>query len=294
MFFTRKKLRRHSQKNVMTKNAESPRSSRDIKPAANLSALHEIGNSSSPGELPDSGKVELLDGSSPSGSGNEISEMPQSPTPVPLCELGTRHTSIATSTLHRQSERNRYAIVVQTGSLRESSDSSRALKESPCVETVTSSSPGHKSLNLDRPLPTPPEKTADYLNRELPSIPSSDSTQISPTKTSSSSLSSRTSSTYSDPESAPPDTSLDMIWKDYDMSWESNRRQEHSLLSLSSKNIQIMIVPDAAERQMREHPSLSSLSTEVEIVVPPGTPKSQIPSNPSSREGKRTTSGKFF
>lgn len=295
VYFTRKRLRKHSQKNDISKNAESPRLSQDVKPA-NISALHEIGNSGSylPGELPDSGKVELLDGNSPSGSGNEISEMPQSPTPVPLCELGTRHTSIATSTLNRQSERNRYAIVVQTGILRESSDSSEGLKESPRVETVISSSPRHKSLNLDRPLPTPPKETADYLNRALPSIPSSDSTQISPTKTRSSSLSSRTSVAYSDPEIAPPDTSLDMIWKDYDMSWESHRRQEPSLLSLSSKNIQIMIVPEAAERQMREHPSLSSLSTDVEIVVPPGTPKSQIPSSPHSREGERTTRENFF
>ena len=301
VYFTRKKLRNHSQKNDMSKNAEPPTSSPDFKPA-NISALHEIGNSGSylpgelpdsgkvelldsclPRELPDSGKVELLDGNSPSGSGNEISEMAQSPEPVPLYELGTRHTSIATSTLHRQSERNRYAIVVQTGISRESSDSSQALKEPPRVETVISSSPRHKSLSLD-----------EYLNRALPSIPSSDSTQISPTKTSSSSLSSRTSVAYSDPETAPPDTSLDMIWKDYDMSWESNRRQEPSLLSVSSKNIQIMIVPEAAERQMREYPSLSSLSTEVEIVVPPGTPKSQIPSSPSSHEGERTACANFF
>ena len=288
----------------MSKSAGSPRFSQDLKPA-NLSALHEIDNNSlyEHRELPDSGKVELLDGNSPSGSGNEISEMPQSPTPAPLYELGTRHTSIATSTGHRQSDRNRYAIFVKTGISLESSDSSGALKESPYVETVISSSPRHKSLNLDRPLPTPPERTLEYLNRALPSIPNSDSTRISSTKTSSSSpisatngihtLSSRSSATtFSDSGTAPPDTSLDMIWKDHDMSWESHRRPEPSLLTLSSR--EVMIVPEVTEREMREHPSLSSLSTEVKIVVPPGTAKSQVLSSPSSRKGEPSPRGNFF
>ncbi|CAD6593051.1 MAG: hypothetical protein ASARMPREDX12_006678 [Alectoria sarmentosa] len=296
LVYLAQKRRRYSRKNDMSKSTESPRFSQDLKPA-NLSALHEIDNNSlyEHRELPDSGKVELLDGNSPSGSGNEISEMPQSPTPAPLYELGTRHTSIATSTGHRQSDRNRYAIFVRTGISLESSDSSGALKESPCVETVISSSPRHKSLNLDRPLPTPPERTLEYLNRALPSIPNSDSTQISSTKTSSSSpisatngihtLSSRSSvTTFSDSGTAPPDMSLDMIRKDYDMSWECHRRPEPSLLTLSSR--EVMIVPEVTGREMREHPSLSSLSTEVEIVVPPRIPKSQILSSPSSRKGE--------
>ena len=304
VYFTQKRLRKHSQKNNLSKNVGSPRFSQDIKPA-NLSALHEIDNNSLylQRELPDSGKVELLDGNSPSGSGNEISEMPQSPAPAPLCELGTRHTSVATSTLRRQSDRNRNAIFVQTGIFRrESRDSSGALKESSCVETVISSSPRHKSLNQNRLLPSPPERKPDYLNRALPSVPSSDSTPISPTKTSSSSpatnyirrLSSSTSvTTFSDSGTVPPDTTLDMIWEDYDKSWESHRVPKSSPLSLSSTDIKIMILPEVTESQIREHPSLSSLSTDVEIVVPPGTPNPQM-SSPSSWNGERKTHGYFF
>ena len=324
MYFARKRLRKYSQKSDMGKNIGSSRYSQDLKPA-NISALHEIDNNSlylhrelpdsgkvelldgsSPSgyELPDSGKVELLDGNSPSGSGNEISEMPQSPTPVPLCELGTRHTSIATSTLHRQSDRNKNAIFVETGISRESNESSEGLKESPCVETVISSSPKQKSLNLDRPLPTPPERTPEYLNRALPSIPSSENTQSSPTKSSTSSpfsatngihsQSSRTSITISESESVPPDTALDMIWQDYDMSWESHRRPEPSVLSTCSTDIKIMMQPEVTEMQLREHPSMSSLSTDVELRVPPGTPKSQTLSSSGGRKGERSPRANFF
>lgn len=73
------------------------------------------------------------------------------------------------------------------------------------------------------------------------------------------------------------------------MGWQSAHRQEPSLLSLSSTDVEIMISPEIAERQMREHPSISSLSTDVEIVVPPGTSKSQIPGSRSSRKGERRT-----
>ena len=342
VYFTRKRLRKHSRKNDTSNNSGSPVFSPEIKPA-NLSALHEIDNNSlvqfrelpdsgkvelldgnSPSgsgnalheidnnslrqirELPDSGKVELLDENSPSGSGNQISEMPQSSTPVPLYELGTRHTSIATSTLNRQSDRTRQGIFVKHGILRESRDSSDpALKESPCVETVISSLPRHNSQGLERSLRTPPERTLEYLKEKaLPSIPSSDSTEVSPTKTSSSSrlsitpyvhsVSSRTSVTDSDSGTAPPETALDMIWKDYDMSWEAQGRQEFSVLSLSSTDIKIMLPPEVAERHVREHPSLSSLSTGVEIVVPPGTPNSQLRSSPSSGEGQPRLPDNFF
>ena len=232
----------------------------------------------------------------PSGSGNEISEMPQSPKSAALYELGTRHTSVATSPSRRQSDRNRNAIFIKTGILRESSDSSEAPKGSLCVETKITSSPRHKSMDLSRPLPTPPQRTLEYLNRALPSPPSSNRTQSSPTKTSTSSpvsamngnhrLSSRTS--ISESGTIPPDTAIDMIWEDYDMSWDSQRRQQLSILSSSSTDIKIMIVPEVTERYVREYTSLSSISTDFEIVVPPGTPSSQIPSSASSRnEGRQ-------
>lgn len=324
VYFTRQKLLKHFQKNDTSNNTGSPIFSPEIKPE-NLSALHEIDNNSllqyrelSDGaalheadnnsllrfrELPDNGKVELLDGTSPSGSGNQISEMPQSPTPAPLCELGTRHTSIATSILNRHSDRTKHGIVVKTGILRESRDSSEpSLKESPHVETVISSSPRHKSQVSDRPLRTPPERTREYLNRALPSIPSSDSTDDSPTKTSSStpesvanyvrSLSSRTSVTDSDSDMAPPESALDLVMKDYDMSWGSPGRQQSSILSLSSTNIKIMLPPEVAEIPMHEHPSSSSLSTDVDILVPPATAKPQLRSSP--RRGQPRLRDNFF
>ena len=306
VYFTRQKLRKHFWKNDTSNNTGSPIFSPEIKPA-NLSALHEIDNNSLLRfrELPDSGKVELLDGTSPSGSGNQISEMPQSPTPAPLCELGTRHTSIAASSLNRQSDRTKHGILVKTGILRESRDSSEpSLKESPCVGTVISSSPKNKSQVQDRPLRTPPERTPEYLNRALPSIPSSDSTDDSPTKTSSStpvsvanyvhSLSSRTSVTDSDSGMVPPETALDLVMKDYDMSWESPGRQQSSILSLSSTNIKIMLPPEVTERDMGEHPSSSSLSTDVGTLVSPAPTRPPLQSNSRSGRGQPRRHENFF
>lgn len=325
-YFTRQKLRKHFWKNDTSNNTRSPTFSPEIKPT-NLSALHEADNNSLLQyrelsdtaalheidnnsllrfrELPDSGKVELLDGTSPSGSGNQISEMPQSPNPAPLCELGTRHTSIATSTLNIESDRPRHGILVKTGIMRKSRDSSESsLKKSPYVETVISSPPRHKSQVLGRPLRTPPEWTPEYLNRALPSIPSSASTEDSPLKTSSStpvsapnyvhSLSSRTSVTDSDSGMAPPETALDLVMKDYDMSWGSPGRQQSSLLSLSSTNIKIMLPPEVAERDMREPSSSSSLSTDVEISVPPATIKSQPRSSHRSGRGLPRLQDNYF
>ena len=291
----------------MSENTGSPRlSQKNVKPL-HIPGLHEAADNSSYflRELPDNGKVELLDENSPSGSGNKILEMPQSPSPTPLCELGTRHTSLATSSLRRQSDRNRNAIFVSHGIWRqESSDSSGALKEAPCVETKISASPRPKSLGSGRSLPMRPQLTAKYLDRALPSTPNSDSTVVSPTKISSSSpvsgadcarsLSSRTSIDTSDSGTAPPNVTLDMIWKDYDMSWESHRRPKPSLLSSCSTDIKIMMENEVVDRQMREYPSVSSISTDIEIVVPPGAPTSQIPSRARSREDRRRTYASFF
>ena len=303
VYLTRKRLRKNPQTNDVGENAGDPSLPQDVKPA-NLSAVHEIDDNTLyfQRELPDSGKVELLDESSPSGSGNNILEMPHSSEPAPLAELGTRHTSIASSNLRRQSDRNRRAIIVKTGILRESVDSASVLNASAFVETVISSSPRHKSLNTS---PERPQWTPEYLNRALPSIPSSDSTQGSPTKTISSangvhSLSSRTSA-FSESEMESPETAVDMIFEeyekasgDYDMSWESNRGQEPPPLSARSADVKIMMLPSVAERQVHEFPSLSSLSTDMEITAPPGTPISQATSSVSTRKRQRVPPDNFF
>ena len=286
----------------------------DVK-AVHISGMHEADNNSfqSPreladngkvellddsvqirGELPDSGKVELLDGNSPSGSGHKMAEMAQSPSPTPLYELGTRHTSLATSSLRRQSDLNRKAIYVSTGIWRrESSDSSGALKEAPCVETKITSSPRHKSVELGRPLPTTPELTSEYLNRALPSPPTSDSTQVSPIKSNSFSPTSTASSvTSAHSGSTPPETAIDMTWEDYDMSWgTSPRRREPSLL-----DIKIMMPAGAlVNRHMtRQYASLSSMSRDMEKVIPPGTPKSRIPHPARIRADERRTHDNFI
>lgn len=314
IYLTRKRLRKSPQSNDTSKDTAPPGLSEKAKPL-NVSEIHEAADNSSyfRGELPDNGKVELfdngkvelLDGNSPSGSGNKISEMPQSPSPTPLFELGTRHTSLATSSLRRQSDRNRNVILVNTDIWRrESSDSSGPLKETPCVETKISSSPRHKSLEFDRSQPSPPQLTPEYLNRALPSTPNSDSTMVSPTKTSSfspvsatnrvQSLSSMTSIDSHDSGLGSPETALDSIWKDYDMSWESHRRPAPSLFSSRSTNIKIMMTAEVTDRQVREYPSMSSISPDIEIVVPPGTPESQIPSRTRSREDQRRTYASFI
>ena len=291
VYFRRKRLREDDKKKKGSKNSEFPRFSQEVK--AHISGVHEADNNSlqSPRELPDNGKVELLDGNSPSGSGHRIAEMAQSPSPTPMCELGTRHTSLATSSLRRQSDQNRKAIFVHTGIWRrESSDSSGALKETPCVETKISSSPRHKSVELGRSLPTTPQLTPEYLNRALPSPPTSDSTRVSLTKSNSfSPTSTATSITSAHSGTNPPDTAMDMIWEDYDMSWETiPRRPEPSLVDIK------IMMPAEARRMIREYASLSSMSPGMEMVIPPGTPKSRIPSPARSRADERRTHDNFI
>lgn len=300
IYFRRKRLREDNSKKDESKRSESPGISQDLK-AVHISGLHEADNDcleftteladngkvellddslSSRKELPDSGKVELLDGNSPSGSGHQMAEMAQSPSPTPLCELETGHTFLATSSPRRQSDMNRKAIYVRTGiSRRESSDSSGALKETPCVETRIFSTP---------------QLTPEYLNRALPSTPTSDSTELSLAKSNSFSPTSTASSvTSAHSGTPPPDTAIDVSWKEYDMSWEATppRRREPSLF-----DIRIMMPATAAVgRQMiRKYASLSSMSPGMEQVVAPGTPESQIPRAARSRVDERRTNDNFI
>lgn len=146
--------------------------------------------------------------------------------------LGTGRTSIANS-LHRQSDGNRCAIFVSTDISREISDSSGQLTEPSRVETVISSSPKHKSLDLNRPLQTSPQRNSVILNQPLLSMPNSSSAHTSPIKTSSSRRFSATDSGIG--EYGSPDTLNNMICGEYDMSWESHSPHEASLMSSSLK-----------------------------------------------------------
>ena len=268
-----------------------------------ISGIQEADNSSLRRELPDTGQptMELFDKDSPSGSANKIVEMPmpESPSPTPLYELGTRHTSRATSSVRTQSDRNKAVIYVSTGIVRrETSDSSGRLKESPRVETKISSSPEHKSLSPSRPIPTRRPLTKAYLARALPPTPKSSSTRTSKSNASSAlsaakyaqSLSSRTSFS-----SSGPLTDNESILNDYASGWETHRRPEPSPISLYSTDIKIMMPPEMAERSMsmRGYPSMSSLSPS-EIVVPPGTPVMKTTSRIGSRERGRRQDGGLF
>ena len=300
----------------------SPRSSQDVKPH-HISGVHEADNNDFYGlrEFPDTGKVELLDRNAPSGSGNKILEMPQSPSPAPLCELGTRHTSIATASLRRESDKNRATnIIVSTSiSQRETSHSSSDSNESPRIETRISSSPEKPPPPLvpGRPLAMPRRMTLkEYLDRDLPSTPDSDSTQTSRTKTGYSTPASaahrfrahsnRTSATTM--ETSPPSPSaLDLIMDEYDMSWGSPSNHHHhrhrrppepSIFSSASTDIKIMMPPEVVGRRTHGYqPSMSSLSlsSDVGIIGPPGTPNISTPSSARSRErGGQRMRGGFF
>ena len=117
----------------------------------------EIGHDSSYGvyqELYDSGKVELLDEQSPSGSGLEINELPQSPRLV-LHKSTTRPDSHIIPIARDLYAKNRGALFVSTETVRESWTSVRSFL-TPDTQRVTTTSPRRLILNVDKTLPQIP------------------------------------------------------------------------------------------------------------------------------------------
>ena len=168
--------------------------------------MREIDNNSLCGpirELPDSGKAELLDEASPSGSGHEIKEMCQS-VPFVVHELGT-HRSSKEQVMDTQTA-NKGNIVKSTEISRISCPSHESSDSTPCIETVISASthrssselspstPGSTtatdvaSPSLPKPEGLSSHKSTDEaiiprsldLNRSLPPTPISESPQLSP------------------------------------------------------------------------------------------------------------------
>lgn len=137
-------------------------------------------------ELPDSGKAELLDEHSPSGSGKDISEMAQALPPV-VHELRTTRSSKEPSMVHIGSKAG---IFISTNLSRKSWTSIDSSDGTPRIETVISSSPWHSSLALAKSsvhsFNTEREILASYsrksldLDRSLPPTPISESPQVSP------------------------------------------------------------------------------------------------------------------
>lgn len=199
-----------------------------------------------------------------------------------LCRVpitGTRHTSISNSTLHRRSDANRYKIFVSTDILRESSDGSGVPTESPCVETTISSSLRHKSPDLSHALQTPPQHKSLYMNRPLPSIPNSNSTQISPTKTGSSYRSSVMSrKSVSNPdfeivEYAPTDILGNISWDARDNNRETHGQCDASLTSLSTTDFEILneMLADNASSGDPTHPEPPRDPCSLLDTISPGT-----------------------
>lgn len=138
-------------------------------------------------ELPDNGKVELLDEHSPSGSGNEIQEMAES-LPTVIHELRTNRSSTEQSIIQPQNT-NRYKILMATRISTKSLTSVESSDTTPCVETVIRASPRLTSLDMDRSSPGPSKVEEIYscylrnsldLDRSLPPTPISESPQVSP------------------------------------------------------------------------------------------------------------------
>ena len=164
-----------------------------------------------------------------------------------------RHT-ITNFTPYNQGDRNSCAIFVETDILRESSDSYGAPTESSRVETIISSSPRPKSLDLSISVPAPPQYKSLDLNQPLPSIPSSNNTQMSATETSSSHrssvlsdghrLSSRTSASYPDTktlENVAADMSPDEVWTPLDMWTKFHSFRKPPLTNSCSTDIDMML-----------------------------------------------------
>lgn len=105
-------------------------------------------------ELPDRGKVELLDASAPTGSGHDISELSQPSLPI-AHELMTHRSSDELSITQYPGRKDKLAILVSTNISRESRASTGPSTGLARIET-TISSQQTKEINLDRSLPPTP------------------------------------------------------------------------------------------------------------------------------------------
>lgn len=192
---------------------------------------------------------------------------------------GSRNT-ITNSTPYMQSDGNCCAIFVETDILRESSDSYGASPEPSRVETIISSSPRPKLLDLSIPLTALPQHKSLNLNRPLPSIPSSSNTQMLPTETSSShrssilsrdhGLSSRTSASHPDTKmlgNGPTDTSPDGSWTSLDMCTEFGSLRKPLRLTSCSTDIDMMLAGTVSSEDLTS-PAKSKSSLFCNTIAP--------------------------
>ena len=154
-----------------------------------LSGLHEIHTQSLHGqarEIDGWEKSELLDASSPSGSGHEVSEISEAKV-VSIVEMASGSVSSprssARSLISKQDEpRKKLAIMVSNSISRDNSTIFDTSVGSPVVETTISAAISRSSKLKNSyvpPVPQVPAQAPDwykevYLNRPLPPVPSSD------------------------------------------------------------------------------------------------------------------------
>ena len=174
-------------------------------------------------------------------------------------ELGNRLSQIAREASmsdHLTKDR----ILVETDMFRESSDSSKVPTEAPVVQTVISSPPRPKSLDLNRPLPKLPQSNSLNLNRQLPPTPND--TEISQPRIGSSCRPSDTKPVhrFSCPDQksmkcTPTDTFPDIVWPGPDTAWQSHSRREASRMNLRSTHDEVMVNDVLASKDFCEDPN---------------------------------------
>lgn len=193
-------------------------------------------------ELPDSGKQELLNMESPSGSGKEVLELSGSSEAV-AHELPERFSGAARKTMtgyiskerpmtqHRNAS-NKCKIFVSTNMASESCTSIDTLSDIPCVETAISAY----------------SAKAVFVNRSLPPTPISESPQVSPVEISfrRTLRVKKESETFVEESSAIKSlrgTTGGVLAHFY----ANSSQPEFPHMSLASMNIEIMIPPDIPE-----------------------------------------------
>lgn len=183
-------------------------------------------------ELPDSGKFEILDTESPSGSGKEVLEL-SGPSEAVAHELPERFSAAAHKLVteygskerlmtQRRNASNKCEIFVSANMARESCTSSDTFSDIPCVETAISAY----------------SAKAVYVNRSLTATPISESPQLSPVEISFR----RTLQANKGSES------LRCILGGVPAhSYANSLQPDFPHMSLASMNIEIMIPPDIPE-----------------------------------------------
>ena len=247
--------------------------------------IQEMGHDSLygiPRELADSGKVELMDDKSPSGSDKEILELPQAPPPV-CYELLADTASCGSRKTHTQrpsiacSAKSKTAIYASTRILTQSRTSIER-SSTPRVRTIITSGPSPRPKFPSRPEPlnlnpsSCPKALAPDLMRPLPPLPISESPQVSPV-TPYSQQSRRGLRRV--PVRAPPNS----------MS-TSGTFKHVSPTSPDDKSTDAFIG--------REHGSLSTSSMILEIVIPPGESEPEVSSISSIDMAEGRIPGDFF